>query len=93
MPGRETIDIRGVRIAIDPARMSERMLNHLRSGNHSQPEAGLMPKALEKGERFVELGGGVGYTSTLAFKTGVPASVTTFEAIPISWPPSRTRTL
>jgi FkbM family methyltransferase len=54
----------------------------IRSGRLSHPEALLLARTLEPGDRLVELGGGIGYTSTLAAKQGKAACIVTFEPNP-----------
>lgn len=78
----EIVEIAGVSVAIDPLCMSDRMQRLIRRGRLSQPEASLLPGCIEAGERFVELGGGIGYTSTLVAKTRRAAAIATFEANP-----------
>ena len=78
----EVVELNGIRIVIDPAYMSEKLQRQIRGGRLSQPEAGLAAAALERGDRVVELGGGIGYTSSLLAKRGLAAAITTFEPNP-----------
>lgn len=78
----EIVELDGIRIRIDPAIMSEKMQQTIRSGKHSQPEARLAAQLVEPGDRFLELGGGIGFTSALVAKQGRAASVVTFEPNP-----------
>jgi len=81
-PPPEIVELNGVRIAIDPAIMAKRVRNLIRTGQLSEPEAGLVGGLVEDGERFLELGAGIGYTSSLVARRGKAASIATFEANP-----------
>ena len=78
----EIVELNGVRIVLDPAYLSPKLRKRIRAGRLSQPEAEIAARLVERGERFVELGGGIGYTSSLVAKRGLAESVTTFEPNP-----------
>lgn len=80
--GLEIVEINWVKLVIDPSVMSESVQERIRKGRLSLPEANFIGKLIEPGERFLELGGGIGYTSTIVAKQNKAASVTTFEANP-----------
>jgi len=75
------ITVNGVRLKID-RRLSPLMASILRSGHHSMPEIAMVLEDLEKDDVVMELGGGVGYTSTRVAKKIGSDRVYTFEANP-----------
>jgi len=78
----ETVRIEGVRIPLDPALMSEPILASLRAGKYERSEARRLPAMIDAGERLVDLGGGVGFTSTLAALQGRAELVVCLEGNP-----------
>ncbi len=63
---REIVELQGVRIAIDPAIMSDKIQRQIRNGKYERGEARNLPEIIEPGERLLELGGGIGFLSALA---------------------------
>ena len=80
--GPEIVEMQGVRVEIDPAVMSEKMQALIRAGNLSYQEARGVGSIIAKGERFLELGGGIGYTSSIVAKQNKAESITVVEANP-----------
>lgn len=72
----------GVSLPRDTELMSHRMLDVLESGNYEQDEAREIARIIEDGERVVELGAGLGYIATLAYRTGKTQSIALYEANP-----------
>ena len=81
-PDEEVIDVNGIKISVDPERFSQKMLGLMRDGTYEAEEASQLPSLLNKGERIVELGAGIGYISTLCAKQNNVNSITVFEANP-----------
>jgi FkbM family methyltransferase len=76
----ELVVVRDVTLPLDPAIMSDRMIGVLRSGRYERSEAIALDAVVRRGDRILELGGGIGFISTYAAKRG--ATVTTVEANP-----------
>jgi FkbM family methyltransferase len=71
-----------LRVPVEPAVMSEKMLRVIREGRYESAEAKHLPAILKKGDRLVELGGGVGFLSSLAGRTGLVDQIAVYEANP-----------
>ncbi len=78
----EIVQIQGVKIALDPGVMSAPVLTSLRTGRYEKGEARYLPDIIEPGERLVELGGGLGFLSALAWREGKTEAVVVIEANP-----------
>jgi FkbM family methyltransferase len=78
----EIVMIAGVGIEIDPTVMSERMIEVIRSGRYERQEVRQLVRALEPGDRIVELGAGIGLLSSLASQQGKAAHIAAYEANP-----------
>lgn len=78
----EWVKFRDVQIPIEPAMMSPKMIQVIRQGQYEAAEARHLPEILTAGDRLLELGGGVGFISSLAGRTGLVDSVTVYEAHP-----------
>jgi FkbM family methyltransferase len=80
--GYEVVEIHGVRIPIDPRVISEAVTNSIRNGGYEATEAHCVSQVVEPGERLVEIGGGVGFISSLAGLQRRCDSIAVFEANP-----------
>lgn len=78
----ETVRIEGVRIPLDPALMSAPILQSLRAGKYERSEARRLPLMIDAGERVVDLGGGIGFTSALVALQGRAELVVCLEGNP-----------
>ncbi len=78
----EIVNIQGVRVPIDPRLMSEMMQKVIRSGRYEGSEAARIPMLVEAGERVLEIGGGIGFLSTLIAKENKAETIVVFEANP-----------
>lgn len=78
----DIVTIAGVGIEIDRTVMSDRMVEVLRAGRYERQEARQIVRALEPGDRIVELGAGVGLLSSIAFHQGKAAHIAAYEANP-----------
>jgi len=72
------IRARGVRLPMDPAILTPRLRNSLRNGTYERAAADVLPRMLISDDVLIELGGGIGFLSTLAAKK--VKSVHAFEA-------------
>lgn len=72
----------GVIIPIDPAVISPNIADRIRSGHYEHKEARQIAKMVEPGERILEIGGGIGFTSTLCSRNVNTEAVRVFEANP-----------
>ncbi len=77
----EVIEHRGVKLPIVPGVMSEDMQAFLRAGEYENSEAKQLPGLVEPGERLLELGGGIGFLSTLVAQKQA-AAIVVYEANP-----------
>jgi FkbM family methyltransferase len=75
------VEVDGIRLKMD-RRLSNFMANLLRRGEHAVEERALVLPALEADDVVMELGGGVGHTSTRFAKIVGSDRVFTFEANP-----------
>jgi len=80
--GDDIVVLNGVEILIDPTVMSEHMQWAIQYGQLSMPEASLIGRIVEQGDRFVELGAGIGYTSAVVALQGKAETITVVEANP-----------
>ena len=78
----DNIKIGNVKVAIDPKAMSKKMLSVMRSGDYEREEAGQITTIIQPGDRIVELGGGVGYVSSVAGMLGKAQDIVVYEANP-----------
>jgi FkbM family methyltransferase len=78
----EVVEIRGVKIPIDPTIMSDYIQEALRTGEYENAEAKRLFRIVEQGERVLELGGGIGYLSALIGNLGLAEHIATVEANP-----------
>lgn len=62
--------------------LSERVRASLKAGRYESKEATEVKKLLKEGDRVLELGGGLGFISTICAQSGKCASITSFEADP-----------
>lgn len=81
-PTREVIEVRGVRLPVDPTIMSEVIQDVVRRGEYENGEAKSVARILEAGDRVLELGGGIGYLSALIGTLGLADHIVTVEANP-----------
>ncbi len=77
-----TVTINGVKLGIDPAVMSPKMIEVLRKGHYELAESREIARIVQPGERIVELGTGIGFIAISALKTGQVKSLATYEANP-----------
>jgi FkbM family methyltransferase len=80
--GVRKIELGGVLLELDVELISQHVLAAIEEGKYERSEARQLCRVLEQGERIVELGGGIGYLSTLALKQGKVESAAVYEANP-----------
>ncbi|MBU2982594.1 FkbM family methyltransferase [Lentibacter algarum] len=73
---------RGILVPRDPAIMTPKLRRKLRMDAYEAKEAQIVLKCVSKGDTVLELGGGIGYISTLIAKKRDVAAVHSFEANP-----------
>lgn len=76
------LNCKGVKIAYDPAAISDLLVQHINAGTYEREEAMLIGNIVQPGERILEIGGGLGYLSTLAMTTGHVEALISYEANP-----------
>lgn len=72
----------GVKLPIDPAIMSGNIRSAITSGSYEHQEAKEIGRLIQEGERVLEIGGGIGFMSTLIARNGLTARVRVIEANP-----------
>ncbi|KAB2660451.1 MAG: hypothetical protein DVB32_05290 [Verrucomicrobia bacterium] len=78
----ETVTIDGVTATTDPKWVSKAVRNGLFKETYEEPERILTRGALTKGDRVLEVGGGVGFVSLICAKICGAENVLTYEANP-----------
>ncbi len=76
------IECRGVRFPEDNNILTGKIKRKLSSGQYEAPEANSLHRFLKPDARAIELGGGIGFISTLMSQAGVE-QITTVEANPV----------
>jgi FkbM family methyltransferase len=74
--------VAGVKLEIDGSLLSPRTLAALRAGNYEDQESGEVPGFVQEGDRILELGGGIGFISSIAARQRKAESIVVFEANP-----------
>ncbi|MES2657310.1 MAG: FkbM family methyltransferase [Verrucomicrobiota bacterium] len=78
----EVLVHRGIKIPIFPDLISPKILESLRLGRYEHMEASRLEKIIEQDEVILEVGGGIGFMSSVAALNGKTRSVEVFEANP-----------
>jgi FkbM family methyltransferase len=78
--------LNGIRLDLSSAAFSANMRDRIRTGRYERQEAHALKSIITPGEVIVELGGGIGYISSLAWKTGKAAKIIVVEANPETIP-------
>lgn len=76
------IKSRGLRIPKHPQITTGRVRGALREGTYERKECDAVARVVQEGDTVLELGGGIGYMSTLLSVTKKVARVVTYEANP-----------
>jgi FkbM family methyltransferase len=76
------LNCKGISIAYDPEAISDQLVQHINAGTYEREEAMLIGNIVQPGERILEVGGGLGYLSTLAMNTGKVEALISYEANP-----------
>lgn len=76
------IEYRGVRIRLDPAIVTARIREALEKGHYERAEAAKLGAIIKPGERILELGGGLGFISTMCARHKNTSEVLCYEANP-----------
>lgn len=74
------IRLRGVRVEIDQRLFSDKIIDRLYDGGYEREESVALDRTLRRDDRVLELGTGIGYTSTVAAKRVGSSRVLTVEA-------------
>ena len=72
----------GVRLRNDPTIMTPNILKAIDSGKYEHKEARQLVQIIQPGERVMEIGGGIGFLSTLMARQPEVESVLVYEANP-----------
>ncbi|ARE39198.1 Methyltransferase, FkbM family [Rhodovulum sp. P5] len=65
----KTFTLRGIKIELPPHLLTPPILEAISAGRYERLEANQLVRILRDGDRLLELGGGIGYLSSLASKT------------------------
>lgn len=79
---KDVVSVHGVKIAVDETAISPNIMQALTSGSYESVEARQLDGIVQKGERVVELGGGLGFISSKIGLLGRAESITVYEANP-----------
>lgn len=82
MLGSRVVMIDGVRLHAGPGSVSRQMRNGLYKGNYEAGERTLLPRAVQPGDRVLEIGAGIGLISLLRRRLAGPGHVASYEANP-----------
>ena len=78
----DVIDADGILFPRDPRFISDRLAKRLERGTYEQREATAVRQVLRRGDRVLELGGGIGYISSLIARSRPPAEYHVYEGNP-----------
>ena len=78
----EILDVRGVKIPFVPEIITPKIERPMRAGRYEGGECASVLRLLQKGDRFLELGAGVGLLSATVAMAQKAASITVVEANP-----------
>jgi FkbM family methyltransferase len=73
---------RGLKIPKHPGLTTGRVRGALRDGTYERKECDAVMRVVREGDRVLELGGGLGYVSSLIAVKKKPSQITTYEANP-----------
>lgn len=76
------VDLLGIKLAVPASVVSERVLEFIKQGRYEAREGKILGQIIEDGERVLELGGGLGFISTIAALSGKCRAIRTYEANP-----------
>ncbi len=72
----------GVKIPVPKETVSDTVLKFLKEGRYESREGKILDLIIEDGDRILELGGGLGFISTIAARNKKTEAVMTYEANP-----------
>lgn len=75
-------EIQGIKLPHDKDVISQNIKNAIRNGSYEREESAELKKIIQKGERILEIGGGIGYISSLAAKSKQVEKICVIEANP-----------
>jgi len=73
-------EIQGIKLPHDKDVISQNIKNAIRNGSYEREESAELKKIIQKGERILEIGGGIGYISSLAAKSKQVEKICVIEA-------------
>ena len=78
----KTVTLDGITVCTEAGAVSRQVRNGLFKENYEEPERILIRHSLTRGDRVLEIGGGIGFVSLLCAKICGPENVLTYEANP-----------
>lgn len=78
----EIVEHLGVKLPVNPQFVSPQIAEFIRAGRYETREGKLLDKIIEPGDRILELGGGLGFISTLAAKRPEVEAILVYEGNP-----------
>lgn len=82
----ETIEHFGIRLRLDKAFMSQRLIEAIRTKQYEAAEARGIRRFLQPGDTVLEIGAGIGFVTALMLKNPAVERVVSFEANPLLIP-------
>jgi FkbM family methyltransferase len=79
----ENIIYNGIKLILDPVFMSRRMIDSIKKGSYERQESKNIGKIIEQNEVVLEIGGGIGFLSTLIARDQKVKKIIIYEANPI----------
>jgi FkbM family methyltransferase len=72
----------GVRVPVDKSIMSDETINKIARGKYEKKEADLVKQIIREDDIVLEIGGGIGFISTVAARLATKGKITSVEANP-----------
>jgi len=79
----KTVKINDIRLKMDSNIISDNIIKAIEAGYYEKEESHLLPSIIQKGERILEIGGGLGFISTMAANHPNTKEILVYEANPI----------
>jgi FkbM family methyltransferase len=79
------VDIDGLRVIVDPARMESRTVKGFYHGDHEAPERVIVTEVLARDDHVLEAGAGMGLISMIAARIVGAGNVVSYEPTPVTF--------
>ena len=78
----ETVELHGIKLELDPAILSAKMIQVIRERRYEGAEARQLQRVVQENEIVLEIGAGIGFISSLLVKNPKTKKVISYEANP-----------